>query len=332
MLRTILVSALAIICVLSGTGAAAQTDLEPSHPIVGDVLRMMESEVAPDVIVDWLETVDDAPSGLTADDLILLTKSGAPEPVLQALMAAVRRSSPRPEPATPAPDAAATPTATAVPDAAPAPAAGVTGSCCLVYFSALYNPSFNSEDDVDDEVGALHFYVDGNFLGSAGVGQRNAIEAVKSVGPGEHTIRLMIEEHTPTERGNETTWTHKALVAPEVVHFELDEAADWKLEVEWSESMMSSSKGPLSWGLLRDGKPVAGESQLGSAREQWSLLCEDVEANVPPGQNPPRWVQRDLGRCVRWDSLWPDVDPLPNRADVRKLPPTDTKTKVSTGR
>jgi hypothetical protein len=219
-----------------------------------------------------------------------------------------------------------------MPNAALAPAAGVTGSCCLVYFSALYKPSFDSEDDVDDEVGTLHVYVDGNYLGSAGVGQRNAVTVVKSVGIGEHTLRLMIEQHTLSEGGDQPSWTHEALVGPEVVRFELEEAADWKLELEWSESMVTSSKGPLRWNLTRDGKSTAGESGRGTDREQWPLLCEDVEANVALGQNPPRWVQRDLGRCVRWDSLWPDLDFIPNRADVRELPPTDTKTKVSTGR
>ncbi len=324
MLRTILLSAVAIVFVLSGTGTAAQT--EPSHPIVGDVLRMLESDVEAALIIEWLGTVEQAPAGLTADDLILLTKAGAPEPVIQALMAAVRRDAPPPAPvAAPEPAARPTPAAELTVPAADA------GSCCLVYFSAVYRPSFDSEDDVDDEVGALHIYVDGNFLGLAGVGQRNAVEAVKSVGPGEHTLRLMIEEHALTG-GDDPSWTHKATVAPEVVPFTLDEAADWKLELEWSESRVSSSKGPLSWSLLRDGKPVAGESDLGTDRERWSLLCEDVEANVAPGQDPPRWVQRDLGRCVRWASLWPDVDSLPNRADVRELPPTDPTTKVSTGR
>ena len=86
---------LAFLEVFEFSGEVRETD---GTPVAGaDVLacvkdaQHLQSEVAGGVIVEWLGTIEDAPSGLTANDLILLTKSGAPEPVLQALMAAVRR-------------------------------------------------------------------------------------------------------------------------------------------------------------------------------------------------------------------------------------------------
>ena len=109
-----------------------------------------------------------------------------------------------------------------------------------------------------------------------------------------------------------------------VIQFDLDKPAAWRLEVEWSESMISSGKGPLGWRLTRDGTMVAGESEIGTDRAQWPLLCEDVEANVAAGEDAPGWVTRALENCARWAGLWPEDATVPGRDEVRELPLSGT--------
>jgi len=308
MSRAILAGAFVAAVATAGAAFAAPAEPQPSHAVVSDVVRMLDSKVEVSVILQWLANVEDPPGGLTADDMILLTRAGAPEPVIRRILelgaGPTAGTAPRPAPAAPSPAAA------------PAPAAGsAPPSCCVVYFSILYRPSFDSE--AGDEVGDLYVYLDGTFLGRAGVGKRNAVDLGTSVGPGEHAVRLLIESHTRSGRGQEVM--HDSFVAPEVIRFTLAEPADWKLALEWSEGVLS--KGPLGWTLTRDGKEVAGESGLGTDRERWPPLCEDIEASVPSGRDASGWVERQLSRCVRWADLWPGVEPLPSREESRTPPP-----------
>jgi len=308
MTRAILLCALVAAVATAGPALAAPAEPQPSHAVVSDVVRMLDSKVQVSVILEWLAGVEDPPAGLTADDMILLTRAGAPEPViLRILELAAGPTAATPPPPAPA---ATSPAAAAAPSAGSAPP-----SCCLVYFSILYRPSFDSE--AGDEVGDLYVYLDGNFLARAGVGKRNAVDVGTSVGPGEHTLRLLVESHARSGQGE--SFEHESFVAPETVRFTLPEPADWKLSLSWSEGVLS--KGPLGWTLTRDGKQVGGESGLGTDRERWPALCEDIEASVPSGQAATGWVERQLSRCVRWSDLWPGVEPLPSREEVRTPPP-----------
>jgi hypothetical protein len=300
---------------VASAAAAAEAQPQASHPVVSDVVRMLDSKVQVSVILEWLGSVENPPTGLTADDMILLTRAGAPEPVILKILERAAGPSAATPPTT-APKA--TGSAAPSPPPTPAPASGNGAPpCCIVYFSILFRPTFDS--DAGDRVGDLYVYLDGNFLGRAGVGKRNAVELGTSVGLGEHSVRLMVESHTRS--GRDGAFEHEALVDPDVVRFTLDEPGDWKLELNWSEAPLS--KGALSWTLSRDGKRVAGESGVGTDRARWPPLCEDIEASVPPGQGRTAWVQRQLSRCVKWNDLWPGVEKVPSREEAR-TPPAGT--------
>ena len=46
---------------------------------------------------------------------------------------------------------------------------------------------------------------------------------------------------------------------------------------------------------------VAGKAP----EEAWSPLCEDLTANLTPGEKPPRPLRPLLQRCLAWPDLWP---------------------------
>ena len=69
------------------SGVQAQTaTAEAVDPVVGDVVRMLEVGIEPDLILRWLESSGKRPGPLSADDVIALSEAKAPKELIQALL------------------------------------------------------------------------------------------------------------------------------------------------------------------------------------------------------------------------------------------------------
>jgi hypothetical protein len=180
----------------------------------------------------------------------------------------------------------------------------------------LYRPYYPL-DDLDEDAGwDLYVYLDGSLLARA-VRGRTATTLDARIPPGVHTIRLLWEVHARRGRDESASWEHDARVAPETIRFDLLPGVGWKLEVIWDEGRFGSKKRPLSWSLAADGRPPTGESGLGTPRDQWPVLCEEVQANIPDGKETPGWARRAMKDCVSWASLWEGLQTVPGRDQAR---------------
>jgi len=261
--------------------AAEQPD--DIDPVVQDVVRMLEAEVDTAVILQWLAQVETPPETISADDLILLKRAGAPQEVVERLL---EMSEGAPTPELTAPTSTPPPSVRVTP---PAMDADAIEECCEV---------------------------DGSLLARA-VRDRAATTLSAPISPGEHTIRLLWEVHARQGRGESASWEHDARVAPETIRFDLPPAEDWKLEVIWNEGRFGSRKQPLSWNLAADGRPPTGESGLGTPRDRWPVLCDEIEASIPEGKDTPGWARRAMKGCLSWASLWEGLDTVPGRDQAR---------------
>jgi len=288
--------------------AAEQPD--DIDPVVQDVARMLEAEIETTVILQWLQQVETPPETISADDLILLKRAGAPQEVVERLLE-MSEGAPTPEliapTSTPPPSVRVTP---------PAMDEDAIEECCEVDVSVLFRP-FYPLDDLDEDTGwDLYVYLDGSLLARA-VRDRAATTLSARLSPGEHTLRLLWELHARQGRGESATWEHEARVAPETLRFDLPPAEGWKLEVVWDEGRFGSKKKPLSWNLVINGGPTMGESALGTPRDRWPVLCDEVEASIPEGKDTPGWARRAMKGCVSWSSLWEGLDTVPGRDQAR---------------
>jgi hypothetical protein len=73
----------------------------------------------------------------------------------------------------------------------------------------------------------------------------------------------------------------------------------------------------LSWNLAIIGGPTMGENGLGTPRDRWPVLYDEVEANIPEGKETPGWARPAMKSCVNWSSLWEGLDAVPDRDRAR---------------
>jgi len=262
--------------------------------LVDDVVRMLEEEVDPSVISSWLELQEPATVAPSPDDLIRLSRAGAPDELVRKLLAL------GPRPAPPAPRRA--------PSAAPVAAATADGDGKVpLAVSVSYHPhaSFDMEDQDKLE---LYVYLDGALLTHLEPQSRWSPSrdpaADLALAPGAHDVRLLRESHESLGRKS-GRWRHEARASPDVIRFELAPGHAWALGVEWTEPRFSGMQAPLTWWLLRDGERVAGAEKVGTPKDRWPHVCEDLESRIDPRETKPsRQVQRDRESCVRWSDLW----------------------------
>ncbi len=262
--------------------------------LVDEVVRMLEQGVDDSLISSWLALQDPRAEPLTPDDLIRLTKAGAPEDLVQRLL---ERTGGAP----------------AAPASPPAPSSATENRDGTVPLSldVIYEPftGFNLEDQDEYE---LFVYLDGHLVArranpdSRSKGSEGPL--LTRLEPGRHEIRLLREEHR-RKRGGRVL--HYATVCPDAIEFEVASGHDWGLAIEWVEPSYSSLSYPLTWRLTRDGEPVSGVEKTGTPKSEWPALCEDLETATPKGGKAPA-----LDGCVRWAGLWSATVEAPTRAAV----------------
>jgi hypothetical protein len=317
-------------------GAVAGADLDGE--VIPEIVRMLEAEVAEDVIVRWLDHDARVVATLSSDDVIALSNAGASTTLIKHLMA---QADDPPEPASQPvpqamPDDAPAPPSRQVP-ALPSPVAEPVTPVATpdgkvpVEFAVHYRTSRDPDLD-EDEQWHLFVYLDGQpLVRSDGKNwltkSKRVVEITQRLDPGHHVVRLVQEKHA--RRGGK--WFHEARACPEPIEFTT--AAEQRLEIEIVEGTgigmarrrtyrWSASSGPAASGDLH---PLTGPTS------DWPRLCEEVESNIEGKQKVPRYARRQLDGCVRWTDLWPDVEGLLarnevraqlERADFRPSPPT----------
>jgi hypothetical protein len=300
----------------SGAGEAA-APVRPVDPVVGEVVRMLEAGVEPEVIARWLGQAETRPGKLVADDLIALKQAGAPEDLVRRILDLV-------------PARVSLPAAPRAPAEASSAAAGgpaatgreAPGSGVPVTFSVEYLP------DTDPELGLdpwnLFLYLDGRPLAWTGGGRiitrwtKDSLEFHQPLPPGRRVLRLVQERHEVRSR-RQGTWWHETRVSPEAFLLDIEPGADWRVVVQVNERNQGSRShaGPISFTLLRDGEPVRQVERTGARTDEWPSLCEDVEASLSEKKRHSRAGQRALEGCIRWAALWPEAGEVPTRAEVR---------------
>lgn len=323
---------LLLVFVTAGPCAAGgETDSPRLDPVVASVVRMLDEKVSPESISQWLDQAGSSPGTLAADDLIALERAGAPEPlvekILQLAAAAKQVEAPAPSPAEPTtlrellplaplPSVPLTPrsneTVPALPDE---PLPGVIP----VLFDVRYAPQV-----IEYETTAwdLFVYVDGRplarFDGWAAhsakhMDRRSFTEWLK---PGRHVVRVLQEQHNLKSK-RKGTWSHKARVFGQPIVLDLDAAGDWEVQVQVEASATSFTAGEAEYAILHDGRTVGEGSGAGPGKRRWPALCEEVEAELTPGALQSKAGRSATRDCLRWASLWEDVESIPDRATVR---------------
>jgi hypothetical protein len=290
---------LLILAVLVPTGTVDAVRAEQASDVLADVLRMLDEGVASSVIVDWLLRTERPVRALAPDDLIALSKAGASDELVEALLArasgpaAARPASPPPSPSADPPDA---------------PQDGLAGVAITLHYRSQVDSG--TERDMR---WALFAYLDGEPLIWSRSGPDSA-QRSRRIAPGRHVVYVMRESHLDWKRG----WRHESYVNLTPIEFTLEAGEGWHLSIDWVvKTFRFSDKGPLSWSLTRWNAHVAGATKTGEMLAHWPRLCEDVEANAPPGKKQPAWIRRDLQGCVRWSALWEGLPGAPDRATVR---------------
>ena len=191
----------------------------------------------------------------------------------------------------------------------------------MVNFTFSYAPWYlnqQSNDPVDD-YWDFFVYLDGiplSYVPPGSVaGITSNLEFSQLLSPGKHIVRVTLERH---QRSKGDNWTHRAMVAEEA--FPIEVAADGPegfLTVRFKETWAGVGRGgPLEF-TFQQGDTVTELDGVGGNPESWPLICEEVEANLGPGQSPGRDVQRELDSCLSWDGLWEGVW-APPRDEVRE--------------
>lgn len=300
--------------VSSPDGDVART---ASDPVVRDVVRMLGAGVEDSVVQDWLERTGARPGTLSPEDLIALARAGASESLKRRILAlAPSASAPPPSPEgvpTGSPAGAVPPTPeTRGAEEPPEPSSGpVTLEVSIDYWS----PSDETEPAWD-----LYVYLDGRPIARVRPKSTPFDRAVRvgiEIEPGPRTVRILRERHTLRSKAK-GLWHHEAAVLDEAIAFAAS-AGSWKLtlDVNASGGWPWRKRGPLTWKLTRDGEVREERSRVGARLADWPALCEELETAIGTSGKPPRWMERERSRCVRWPSLWPDPASVPPRADVR---------------
>ena len=316
---------LLVACVLMpiGIGAAAE---EREQPVIDAVLSMLEAGLSQDVIVAWLDSGEESVPRPSAEQLLALEAAGAEAELLERLLTRSSAGAPPAAQAVAAGPTVDTPdreetakqpapssepgTAEAVelrtePGAVAAPTAAAES--VQMSFTFSYSPWYLNEDEIElnEESWDFFVYMDGvpvSYVPASVVsGMSSELEFTQMVEPGSHVVRVTLERHTRVRGG---AWKHAARVAEE--KFPIEVAADGpeaSLTVRFKENWGRLGQGPLEFSFSQ-GNVVRELEGVGGEPEGWPLICEEIEANLDPGEPTPGEVERELESCVRWADLW----------------------------
>jgi hypothetical protein len=298
------VSALVILFLATAThppAAAVEDEPAPTlDPVVADVVRMLDEGVEPAVIDSWLDSGNHRPGPLSADDMVALSRAGAPEPLIRRLIELAAEEQPEGKEDTavdPAPEG-------------------------RIDFIVRYKPPVGWYDEERDPW-ALYVYLDGRPLAWTDGGSSVFTVSTKplrfheELTPGKHVLRVLKESHVEVSR-KKNRWSHDALVCPVEVEFLIEAGSNHRIELELNENVAvwAKNNGPLSYSFFRDDSLVAEGKGEGPDTDEWPALCDDVEASFPGEKRNSRAAARAMKGCVSWESLWPDA---PDRETVRQL-------------
>jgi len=301
---------------------------------VSQVLQMLRGGVTEPVIMAWLEKSGKRPAAVSSGDLVALHQAGASEQLMKWLVQSA--GAPSPEPATAAPavpaappaaaaaapaaaPAAAAPAAVAA-AAAPAPAANAAPAATVpvkIRFASASRPT-RADPGQEPEWWLLCLYLDGRFVACAPAEPIILPQPPRTFrrdfAPGRHVLRLTEERHLRYTRAR--GYVTPARVDPSELPFELPAGGATQIVIHFGETS-HRHPGPVALGIERDGKEVTRLEPAAPAPEAWPALCEDVPTALPAGAKLPAAARRDLESCVHWQALWPGVEGVPAREEVR---------------
>jgi hypothetical protein len=311
----------------SSAGDARGDAPAADDPVVGQVLQMLRGGVTEPVIMAWLEKSGKRPAAVSSGDLVALHQAGASEQLMKWLLQPAGGPAPAPDAAAP-PAASAPPAANAAPAAAGAapPAAGATPAAAAplatapvkARFAVTYRPTFADPEQPVSERWLLCLYVDGRFVACVPAGPvlvplpPRTFE--RDLAPGKHLLRLTQERHLRYSRVR--GYVTPARVDPSELPFELPPGTATQIAIHFGERSLRHP-GPVAVRIERAGKEVARLEPAAPDPDAWPALCEDVPAALPADAKPPAPARRDLASCVHWPALWPGVEAVPAREEVR---------------
>jgi hypothetical protein len=309
----------------SSAGDARGDAPAADDPVVGQVLQMLRGGVTEPVIMAWLEKSGKRPAAVSSGDLVALHQAGASEQLMKWLLQPAGGPAPAPDAAAP-PAASAPPAANAPPASAgvaprataPAAAAPLATAPVKARFAVTYRPTFADPEQPVSERWLLCLYVDGRFVACVAAGPvlvplpPRTFE--RDLAPGKHLLRLTQERHLRYSRAR--GYVTPARVDPSELPFELPPGAATQIAIHFGERSLRHP-GPVAVRIERDGKEVARLEPAAPDPDAWPALCEDVPAALPADAKPPAPARRDLASCVHWPALWPGVEAVPAREEVR---------------
>jgi len=307
-----------VVCLALVSLPAEATDSKDDS-VVEAVLSMLEAGVGEDAIITWLESSNETLPRPRADQLIALKKAGATGTLLEKLL---KEAEPTAE-SSPSPAEASSSAAESTPDltldasakspskTAPLsegePQKASSPRQILVNFDFSYSPWYLNDNEYDEHEDGWDFfvYMDGipiSYVPTAAVrGLTANLEFSQLVDPGPHLVRATLERH---RRDSGDRWTHAARVAEESLAFEISPSGpEASLTVRFKENWGRLGDGPLDF-VFTQGDRVVELEGVGAAPENWPLICEEIEANLEPGEKPDGNQRRELDGCVRWPDLW----------------------------
>jgi hypothetical protein len=116
------------------------------------------------------------------------------------------------------------------------------------------------------------------------------------------------------------TWSHSARVFPTALLFDIDAAGSWRVEIEVDEEgvLHPGRRSPVNYIITRDGDIIEQGVDLGPSTRKWPSLCEEMATQFPGTKLQSGAAQRAMGGCMRWDSLWTNMELVPDRRAVRE--------------
>ncbi|HXO25804.1 MAG TPA: hypothetical protein VOA80_00520 [Thermoanaerobaculia bacterium] len=341
----------------SSAGDARGDAPAADDPVVGQVLQMLRGGVTEPVIMAWLEKSGKRPAAVSSGDLVALHQAGASEQLMKWLLQSAGAPSPEPATAAPpapsappaagsappaassssappaaaavapaaaaaaaAPAAAVAAPAAAAPAAAPAPAAKAAPGATVpvrIRFASTPRPAL-ADPEQQPEWWLLCLYLDGRFVACAPAAPILLPPPPRAFrrdfAPGKHVLRLTEERHLRYTRAR--GYITPARVDPSELPFDLPAGGATQIAIHLGERG-PRHPGPVVLSIERDGKEVTRLEPAAPDPEAWPALCEDVPAALPAGAKLPAAARRDLESCVHWLALWPGVEGVPAREEVR---------------
>ncbi len=171
-----------------------------------------------------------------------------------------------------------------------------------------YRPTFADPEQAPSERWLLCLYVDGRFVACVPAGPvllpLPARTFERDLAPGRHLLRLTQERHLRYSRAR--GYVTPARVDPSELPFELPPGAATQIAIHFGEKILRHP-GPVAVRIERDGKEVTRLEPAAPDSDAWPALCEDIPGALPAG----------VASCVHWQALWPGVEAVPAREEVR---------------